>query len=111
MSDLIDHDAMTGISTYHDYDHNSKKTSITHSQDVEKILDNNKKLANNDSYKREGIKNGYYHIGTIPMTVALDWKTKHGVDVINDSSAETLRRAEKLLASPEYAYLRTVNKI
>ena len=111
MSDFVDHDSFTGITTHHDYDHSSGKTFITHTQDVEAILNRNKALQNDDRYKRQGIKEDYYHVGTIPPTVALDWKKKHGIDIINDHSKETLDKAIKLLQSNEYKYLRTVDKI
>lgn len=111
MSDFVDYDNFTGVSTWHDYDHSSGKTFITHKQDVEAILNRNKMLQNDPKYKAQGIKEDYYHVGTIPLVVALEWKAKHNVDIVNDHSKETLDKAINLLKLSEYKYLRTVDKI
>lgn len=108
MKRLVDVDSLTGIETWHDYDHDAKKTYITQVQDIQPILERNKALALDDRYKKQGIKNDWYHFATIPTTLIVEFKTKYGLDVFND---DDLPKIEKLLQSSEYAYFRTVGKI
>jgi hypothetical protein len=105
---LLEYDPLTGIKTFHEYDHASQKTYISHEQDCQKILDYNRTLANDDRYKRQGIKDDWYHFATVPLTVVMEWKTKYNLDVFKN---DDLPRIEKLLKSSEYSKLRTVNKI
>ncbi len=105
---LLDYDPLTGVKTFHEYDHSSKKTYITQEQDVQKILERNKALANNSDYKRQGIKDDWYHFATVPNTVIVEWRTKYNLDI---SNKEDLPKIEKLLQSSDYSYLRTVNRI
>ena len=107
MKKLISYDAFTGTSTYHEYDPSSGKTHITESQDVQKVLDYTKTLANDTNYKSQGIKNDWYHFATVPNTVIMEIKTKHGLDVFNK---DDLPKIERLLQS-EYRKLLTVNRI
>ena len=96
MKKLINHDAVTGVSTYHEYDQSSGKTHITESQDVQKVLDYTKTLANDTSYKAKGIKSDWYHYATVPNTVIMEIKNKHGLDVFNK---DDLPKIERLLQS------------
>ena len=107
MKKLINHDAFTGVNTYHEYDHSSGKTFITESQDVEQVLNYTKTLANDSSYKSKGIKNDWYHFATVPNTVIMEIKNKHGLDVFKK---DDLPKIERLLQS-EYRKLLTVNRI
>ncbi len=108
MKRLVDTDSLTGIETWHEYDEASKKTYITQVQDVEPILERNRALANNDAYKRLGIKSDWYHFATVPLTVVVEFKSKYGLDIFNE---DDMPKIERLLQSSDYAYLRTVHKI
>jgi hypothetical protein len=105
---LIDYDPVTKTGTYHDYDHSSKKTHITTEQDVSAILEHNKRLANDSDYKRQGIKDDWYHFARVPNTVLMEIMQKFNVDIFNK---DDLPKFEKILASSDYQYLRTVNRI
>ena len=105
---LLEVDPVTGISTFHDYDHQSKKTYITHSQDLTNILGQNQALRNNADYKKGGIKNDWYHFATVPMVVVMELKTKHNLDVFNDNDLPAI---ERLLKDRDYTKLRTVDRI
>lgn len=105
MKRLIDHDSFTGVSTFHDFDHSSGKTIITESQDIKHILKQNKIDANSGKNHNKG---DYKHIARIPLTVVMEWKTKHNLDINKPSD---LPRIEKLLQSSEYKYLRTCDRI
>lgn len=105
---LIEYDPLTRTGTYHDYDHSSKKTIITTEQDVQAILESNKQMANDSSYKRQGIKDDWYHFARVPNNVLLEIMEKHHIDIFNK---DDLPKFEKVLASNEYRYLRTVDRI
>lgn len=101
---LLDHDPLTGITTYHNYDHDSKITTIERVQDVQPILDRNKALANDSSYKQQGMKDSFLHAAHIPMIIIEKWLLEEGIDVFN---AEHYPKVRAKLNSSEYQYLRT----
>lgn len=92
---------------YH-YDNQTGKSHIETVQNVEPYLERNKRLANCQEYKEAGKKQDFMHIATIPNTVILILKEKHGVDVFNN---DDLPKLERLLQTREFMYLRTVDKI
>jgi hypothetical protein len=100
---LIDHNAFTGISTWHHYDHSTGKTHIESTQDVSRIIERNKRLQNDSSYADRGRKNDMMHLATIPNNVIVKLKNEHGVDCFNK---DDLPKLEKLLQSNEFKYLR-----
>lgn len=104
---LIEHDAFTGVSTFHEYDPSSDTTYIQHVQDVEGILKHNKRLANDSSYKRKGIKEDWYHFASVPNVVVLELKTKHNLDIFNP---DDMKKIEQVLVR-DYKKLLTVDKI
>lgn len=109
MKTLLDYDPLTGVRTYHEYDHSARKFYIHEEQDVSKILDKNKELANNSSYKQAGIKQDHYHFATIPNVVVMQLKNDLNLDVFNK---DDLVKIEKLLNfDPSFKYLKTVNRI
>jgi len=109
MKRLLDYDPFTGIRTFHEYDHSVRKFYIHEEQDVSKILDRNKELANNSSYKQSGIKQDHYHFATIPNVVVLQLKNDHNLDIFD---RDDLVKIEKLLNfDPSFKYLKTVNRI
>ena len=61
-------------------------------------------------YKKQGIKSDWFHIGTIPNAVLMEWKKRYNVDLVNPTE-DDLKMAEKLLMNPEWKYLRTCNRI
>jgi hypothetical protein len=83
MKRVLDHDPFTGITTYHDYNHETKQTTIERVQNIEPALDRNKVLFNDDDYKRQGMKDSFLHVAHIPMIVIEKWKVEEGIDVFN----------------------------
>jgi|DEB3_MinimDraft_2_1074329.scaffolds.fasta_scaffold00127_4 hypothetical protein len=74
---------------------------IRRSQDVEAILDENKRLASlNDGYSPS---RDMRRVASIPMTVIEQWM-KEGINIFDRNCAEAIRRK---LNSPEWRYLRT----
>ena len=100
---LIDHNAFTGISTWHHYDHGTGKTHIESTQDVSRIIDRNKRLQNDSGYADRGRKRDMLHLATIPNNVIVKLKHENGIDVFNK---DDLPKLEKLLNSSEFKYLR-----
>ena len=100
---LLDIDPWSGIKTYHDYDHSTGLTKIERVQNVEPILDMNKRLQNTD-HEKKGIKNCWWHAAMIPIIIQEKWLNEHGVDIYKK---EHWPRVRKLLNDPDYRYLRT----
>jgi hypothetical protein len=109
MKRLLDYDPLTGIKTYHEYDHLARKMYIHEEQDVSSILDKNKALSNDSGYKQAGIKNDHYHFATIPNVVIMQLKNEYNLDVFDK---DDLKKIEKLLNfDPSFKHLKTVNRI
>jgi len=93
MKRLLDHDELTGISTYHEYDHANKKTIIESIQDIDPILALNK-MRSGDLKKKEN----WWYIGTIPDTTILQWAKECGHNPYtkewNEYSKKQLQKAE-----------------
>lgn len=103
---LLEKDPFTGITTW--YEGNGDGSfKIAQTQDVEKILDHNKRLANETSYKRQGIKEDWYHFATVPITVVHEIMQKYHVDF---GRQEDLPKIEKILQR-DYKRTLTVDKI
>jgi hypothetical protein len=79
-------------------------------QDVERILDANRKLQNNDLYSSEGIKGGMWHYASIPLVVQIRWLDEYGMDnwPLKQGNEKLLF---KLLNQPEWKYLKATGKI
>lgn len=103
MRRLLDKDYLTGVSTYHNYDHSTGITTIETLQDVQPFIDKNKAL-HNTSYQRDGIKDDWQHLATIPIGVQMVWLKEYGIDVYKP---EHIPRIRKLLNDPDYRYLKT----
>ena len=100
---LLDHDYLTGVSTYHSYDHSTKRTHILTTQNVEPVIRANKER-HKTSYQRDGIKKSWMHAATIPPVVQVKWKQEYGVDIYNKDHTDKIM---KLLNDPEWRYLKT----
>lgn len=103
---ILDYNPITGETVNFDYDHAQDKIHITHEQNVNHLLDGNKRLQNSDDYTRKGMKKDMLHYASIPNTLIIKWKNELGIDVF---SKEHRSRLFKLLNSPEYRYLKTTN--
>lgn len=112
MKRLLDYDRLTRTAVYHEYDEANKQTIIEEIQDVEPILETNKRIQTHDAggamglteYSRKGIKKGWWHVASIPNGVILRWKKEKGIDVFNK---DHWKAVVKLLNDPEWRYLRT----
>src|SRR5690349_698845 len=105
---VLDYDPITGITTNFDYIPETDTTVVHREQDVSVILDINKALQNDESITKQGIKEGWWLYGKIPMVVIEKWLNEHGVDVFNRDHQKAVFR---LLNQPEYRYLKTTTKM
>jgi hypothetical protein len=96
---LLDFDPNTGVSTFHQYDEAEDKTYVSYEQDVEQILERNKRLAN----EATGKMGDMVHVASIPTVVQLKWLTEYGVDLTNKDHMPAVKR---LLNSDEWRYLK-----
>lgn len=96
---LLDHDEITGITTYHDYDEDTDTTYIDTEQDCSDILDLNKAQRNEGFDKRSDL----WHAATIPAVVQMEWIIKYGIDLMNPDHMDGVKR---LLNHGDYAYLK-----
>lgn len=100
---LLDYDPLSGISTFHHYDHDSKQTIIEYVQDASPYLERNKAAQLQDNAKQQ-IKNNWWHVASIPVGVQYKWMTQHGVNVWDKNHRKAVFR---LLNDPDYRYLKT----
>ena len=77
--------------------------AIEHIENIQPLIDSNKKLQNED----HSIRDEFRLSARIPMTVYYEWKRKFGVDLYNKNHAQAVK---KLLNSPDYRYLKTTNR-
>lgn len=104
---LLDFDAMTGISTFHDYDHQTKVTTISYRGDSTAVLERNKKLYNDPEYKKAGMASGLVHYASIPPAVELKWRIEDGIDIYDKNNWGPNGPIARKLNDPAYRYLRT----
>lgn len=101
---ILDVDPFTKTITYHHYDELTDETIIETVQDVSPFLERNKRLRNDEDYKKRGIKNEWWHVGSIPQVIQEKWLREYGIDCFNKDHWPRVRR---LLNDPEYRYLTT----
>lgn len=96
------------IKTKFHYDEMADRLYVERSQDVEKILDRNKALANSHQAKRPHAgryKNTYTHAASIPMVVIEQWM-KEGIDFFNPTPEDKRKIRQKL--NGDYKLLKTI---
>lgn len=98
---LLDYDPLTGLKTFHNYDHATGETSLRYEQDASAILDDNR--AASAAYSRTSKMGEMVHVASIPVAVQLKWMVEKGVDVLNPDHKQAVA---KLLDDPEWAYLK-----
>ena len=101
---LLDYDPLTATYTYHDYDHNSKKTYITTEQNIEPLLNLNKAAYNDDN--RRGVKQDWWHVARVPNSIIHKWMVEDGIDFYSKEPSH-VKKVKQKLNSNEYRYLRT----
>ena len=103
---LLGYDPLTGLKTYHEYDHTEKKTTISYEHDdVSPVLGWAHDLATSGLEKPNmRMRNKQMrHVACVPEGIILKWRTE-GIDLYNKDHWPMVR---KKLNDPEYKYLRT----
>lgn len=109
---LIEYDPLARTQVWHHYDDLTRETIIEEIQDVDHIIEVNKKTQTHDvggakgltEYSRKGIQRGWWHVASIPNGVIHKWLVEKGVDVMNK---DHWPKVKQLLNDPEWRYLRT----
>lgn len=92
---------MTIDTTYH-YEAEGDKLTLIRTQDVEPILEFNKKLQNDTSLTRT---KDLRRVAKIPMIIIEQW-LKEGLDLFSNDP-EMVRKIKQRLNDPAYRFLRT----
>ena len=93
---------------FFDHQDDLSKAIVHTTQDVEPYIEYAKRMRNDEEYTRQGIKNNFWHVGTLPMVIVHRWH-KEGFDI---SKADTKSLLAKIASDPEaQAYLTTNKRI
>ena len=104
--ELFSHDPMTGMTVWFHYDEMTDQVHLEYEQDAEPIIELNKKLANDNEVTREGFKNEFYQVASIPVGLQMKWLIDEGLDIYDDNAWPQIKAK---LNDPQYRYLRTTN--
>jgi hypothetical protein len=80
---VLDFDPLSNTTTYFDYDQLTDHMHITTVQNVNPVIDAATKRRNDEDYSRRGMKGDMWHYARIPDSVALEMRTKYGVDMLS----------------------------
>ena len=76
-------DQSEGVTEYFHYDDMTDTSFIETVQDVEPHIEMAKAIRNNQEITKQGIKDGWWHIGHLPDVIILKMKEEDGVDVFD----------------------------
>lgn len=102
MKRLIEHDPLTGVSTFFHGSDDGNTFQIQTVQDAEPILNDNAKRRQTPLNR----KGEMWHAGTIPMALIEKWLREEGINVFSKDPWHKKKVAEKL-NSNEFLKLRT----
>lgn len=79
---LLEYDPLSGIAVHLDFvqESGAEKMIMTHTQNVNPILDQAIALANDEDYTKRGVKRDEWHYARLPYVVLQEMKSKHKVD-------------------------------
>jgi hypothetical protein len=104
MAEWLDYDPLTGVSHYFSHDEMTNQSSITTVQDVQPLIDHNKRLAA-DGATDGGIKKGWWLYASIPPVVQVKMRAK-GIKL--DDPSATKRIIQEI--NEHYPALKTTQK-
>jgi IS1 family transposase len=99
MARILDLDPITDTWETYEYDENDDQVIVKRFQDVEPVLNLNKRMQSMPWSRAETM----WHAASIPNIVVEKWLREHGVNVLRRDHWPAVRR---LLNSNEYRYLR-----
>lgn len=103
---LLDYDPVTGMSSWHEYDAQTRLTKIHTTYDdapVDATLERNKALYNEDD-KGWSPTREWRRVASIPTSVMHDWLVNEGIDVLNKDYWPAVKRK---LNDSQWRHLRT----
>ena len=103
---LLGYDFLTGLKTYHEYDHPTKQTTISYEHDdVGPVVKWAQDLASGglENLTHARRQDQSRHVATIPESIILKWRTE-GIDIFNDEHWPMVR---KKLNDPDNKFFRT----
>lgn len=119
MRRLLDYDPMTGMYEWF-HGHGDGGFTIETYQDpavVDAILERNKREANDRDKMKRGIKRGFMRAACIPIGVQHKWMKEEHFDIYEGTrgtkphklTPSGERKFKRLLNSPDYRYLKTID--
>lgn len=78
---ILDFDPLSNTTTYFDFDAQDQM-HITTVQNVNPVIEAATKRRHDDDYSKRGMKEDMWHYARIPDAVALEMRTKYGVDML-----------------------------
>jgi hypothetical protein len=106
MRRILDVDPLSRTTVYWDYDAAQQRTTITHEQDVQPVLDLAHGLAMDENRTKKGIKGDMWHYAKVPAVVIMEMKDKHGVDFFDKNDWPKVFK----LLNTEYKQFKTTQK-
>lgn len=104
---LLDYNDITGLSTYYEIDGEGNEL-LHYVGDAEPVIEQNKILQNDNDYTKQGIKDGWWHYGSIPAGLQMKWLVEEGIDIYDEHH---MPRILKKLQDPQYRYLKATTKV
>jgi hypothetical protein len=102
---LFDHNSVTGVSQYFDYDPAKDTYYLTSTQDLSCMLDKIKEARDNPAIWDKGVKEEWAHFASIPPVVEMQLKQK-GIDMYNPDHTKALVKE----INENYPYLKLTTK-
>ena len=102
---VLDHNPLSGVTTYFDYEQSTDRMVITESQDVSAIIDANAAMRNDEDRTKQGIKDDHWHYARIPDAVLVDIRNKYGVKFEDKNDLPKLLK----IINTDYPYLKTTH--
>lgn len=107
MKRLLNHDPITGIKTYFEYDADTGTRHIYKEQSVDVFVDFAKKIQDLQGRGLRGIKDSWLWFAMLPPIVQEKWLMEDHINTINPTQ-DDIKRMLKKLRDPEWQYLKTV---
>lgn len=104
MKRVLDHDPMTGITSYFEQEESTGRIHLSQECDVQAELDYCKGLANHDDYSKQGIKDEFWHYAHLPVIV-IEQLLKKGINVYAKGTIKDVIKA----INTDYPHLKTTS--
>lgn len=96
------------VQTIYHLNRHEGNVAIERVQDIEAILENNKRVRNDELDHKKFDGKDFFRVASVPLVVIEKIKNELGIDAFKRADHE---RFIKLLNEPDYAYLKTTKAI